>query len=202
MLRLTFLASAAVCVGVYAGHIVQSAMSRGTATVDFAADEIVTMVNPRFSGRDSSGAAYVITADEARRRRQDDSIVDLINPVLNDAAGGQVRAPSGMYHRQAGIMELYQDVQITDPTGYSFKTAGARIHVAESRVEGLSPLQGRGPLGDVRADSFEILDGGNRSVLEGNTHIVIYPSKRDMSDIDAAETDIETVKETSGRIEN
>ena len=43
-------------------------------------------------------------------------------------------------------------------------------------MEGLSPLEGKGPLGDIRADSYEILDGGNRIVFQGNVTTVIIPT--------------------------
>ncbi len=49
----------------------------------------------------------------------------------------------------------------------------------EGRVEGLAPLQGKGPLGDIRCDSYEVLDDGNRIVCLGNVRTVIYPAPAD-----------------------
>ena len=134
------------------------------------------MINPRFSGRDSVGQSFQITADAAKRRLASESTVDLDAPVLRDQIGTEVRAPSGMYDREAGILELYEDVRITDAGGYVFLSNGARVFVNEGRVEGLSPLQGRGPLGDIQCDSYEVLDDGNRIVCEGNVKTVIYPA--------------------------
>ena len=48
-------------------------------------------------------------------------------------------------------------------------------------MEWLSPLEGSGPLGDIKADSYEILDGGDRIVFKGNVQTVIYPSKPEES---------------------
>lgn len=185
-LRVVFMAGAAISIGFFAGHIIQNAVQQEASSVTLDDNDVVTMVNPRFSGRDSTGAAYVITADNARQRRALNGVVDLIGPVLKDEVGTEVRAPSGMYDREAGILELYDDVVITDPTGYSFKTAGARVFVAEGRVEGLSPLEGKGPLGDIRSDSYEILDDGNRAIFTGNVRTVIYPSEKE------TDTDTET----------
>lgn len=145
-------------------------------TID--AEEVVTMVNPRFSGRDSSGAAFAITADTAKRRPANGNVVDLEDPILSDTAGTQVIAPSGMYDRDNGILELYEDVVFLDASGYEFYTTDAQIFVNEDRIVGPNPVSGKGPMGDVRADSYEILEGGNRTILRGNAHMVIYPEEK------------------------
>ena len=174
-LRLLFSACAAVSIGLFIGFIVRSAVVSETNTVDVSATETITMINPRFTGRDSVGKSFQITADAARRRMTMNSAIDLTNPVLRNDDGGLVMAPSGMYDRDAGILELYEDVRISDAEGFVFMTSGARIYVDEGRVEGLSPLQGRGPLGDIQCDSYEVLDDGDRVVCQGNVKTVIYP---------------------------
>jgi lipopolysaccharide export system protein LptC len=179
-LRVLFMACATVSIGLFLGYIIKSALTRDAVPLQISGDEVVTMLNPRFAGRDSTGQSFTITADAARRKELMANAVDLVGPILRDAAGSEVRAPSGMYDRDAGILELYDDVVITDMSGYSFKTAAARVHVGQNWVEGLSPLQGKGPLGDIRSDSYEILDGGNRVVFLGNVKTVIYPAEPDV----------------------
>jgi lipopolysaccharide export system protein LptC len=176
MLRMLFVACAAVSIGFFAGHVIKSALTSDSRPVSVTKDASVTMLNPRFTGRDSTGQSFQITADAARRRRAEDQAVDLVSPVLTDEAGSRVSAPSGMYDRAAGILELYDDVSITDASGYTFVSTGARVYVGEGRVEGLSPLQGKGPLGDIRCDSYEVLEDGNRIVCAGNVRTVIYPA--------------------------
>jgi len=176
VLRMVFVAGAAISIGFFAGHIIKSALTSESRPVRVTKDESVTMVNPRFTGRDSTGQSFQITADAARRRLGTDQTVDLTAPVMRDEAGSQVSAPTGMYDRDAGILELYDNVSITDASGYTFVSSGARVYVGEGRVEGLSPLQGKGPLGDIRCDSYEVLDDGNRIVCAGNVRTVIYPA--------------------------
>ena len=178
-LRLLFVALAAISIGFFLGHMIKSALTRDAKPVALASSEIVTMKNPRFTGRDSTGQSFTITAEAAQRKRMVQNAVDLISPVLMDGLGSVVRAPSGMYDRDAGILELYDDVEISDSSGYSFKTTGARVHVGRDWVEGLSPLEGKGPLGDIRSDSYEIFEGGNRVVFEGNVKTTIYPAEPD-----------------------
>jgi lipopolysaccharide export system protein LptC len=180
-LRYVLVGAAAVSIGLFLGYIVRSAITQESRPPPVDDTQAVTMINPRFTGRDAAGEIFTITAEAAKRRRARDGAVDLVGPVLRDAKGTEVQAPSGFYDRDTGILELYEDVRISDAAGYMFNSQGARLHVAEDRVEGLSPLEGRGPLGDIRADSYEILDGGDRIVFKGNVQTVIYPSKSEPS---------------------
>lgn len=174
-LRYALVGAAAVSVGLFLGYVIRSALSQDARPPAVRDDEAVTMINPRFTGRDADGQVFTITADAAQRRRAEDGVVDLVNPVMRDANGAELKAPTGFYDREKGVLELYEDVNIRDSAGYTFNTKGARLILGEDRVEGLSPLQGKGPLGDIQADSYEILDGGNRIVFQGNVRTVIYP---------------------------
>lgn len=175
--RYAFVAAAAISIGLFLGYILRSALSRDAAPPQVDDSQAVTMINPRFTGRDAAGEIFTITAESATRRRARDGAVDLISPVMRDAKGTEVLAPSGFYDRDLGILELYEDVRISDAAGYKFASQGARLHVSEDRVEGLSPLEGKGPLGDIKADSYEILEGGDRVVFKGNVQTVIYPQQ-------------------------
>jgi lipopolysaccharide export system protein LptC len=177
-LRMLFVACAAVSIGFFLGHIIKSAISSDARPVQIDETQAVTMKNPRFSGRDAAGTAFTIIAEAAERQRGKSDAVDLIGPILRDALGTEVRAPSGMYNAEAGILELYGDVSIKEVSGYTFLTKGARVFVNENRVEGLSPLMGKGPLGDIRADSYQVLDGGNHLIFTDNVKTTIYPEPR------------------------
>ncbi len=179
LLRMVFVAGAAISAGIMIGPIVASALTASTTKIETVdAAEVVTMVNPRFTGRNLEGAAFIITADTARRRRNDSSIVDLTNPKMVDELGTEVIALSGVFRQNAETLDLFENVQVTDKDGYSFDTAAARVNLLEGRVEGYEPLSGDGPLGDVRADTYEILEDGNRVILRGNVDMTIYPDGR------------------------
>lgn len=176
LLRMLFVAGAAISAGVIIGPIAATALSGAGQTIDqIAADEVITMVNARFTGRNIAGDAYIITAEEARRRRADSSVIDLKNPRLVDDKGTEVSAPIGVYYQNSEYLDLFQAVQVRDGEGYQFTTTAARLFVQEGRVQGLDPLSGNGPLGDVRADSYEIEDDGDRVILRGNVNLTIYP---------------------------
>ena len=76
----------------------------------------------------SACAAWnTITADAAQRRRTEEGVVDLVNPIMRDSKGAELKAPTGYYDRDKGVLELYEAVNITDSAGYSFISRGARM---------------------------------------------------------------------------
>lgn len=180
VLRLVFTAGAAISIGVLAGPVIGNAVSGlADGRKSFEGSEIVTMINPRFTGRDAGGKSYVITADEAQARRADSSIVDLVNPTLVDQAGSRITAPEGTFDQTSQTLDLFRDVRVSDQGGYRFRTTSARFYVTEGRVEGLEPLQGQGPLGDIRSDAYEITEDGDVITFNGNVQMVFTPRERD-----------------------
>lgn len=183
LLRMVFVAGAAISAGVIIGPMAATTLTGSGQLIDqLEGDEVVTMVNARFTGRNFSGEAYVITAEAAQRRRADPSVINLTNPRMVDDKGTQVSAPVGVYYQNAEYLDLFQAVKVRDREGYEFTTTAARVFVQEGRVQGLEPLSGNGPLGDVRADSYEIEDEGDRVIFRGNVDLTIYPDGEDGSE--------------------
>ncbi|MEM7768012.1 MAG: LPS export ABC transporter periplasmic protein LptC [Pseudomonadota bacterium] len=175
VLRMVFTYGAAASIGLLAGYLIQSAFQGSDGRRSFQSNEIVTMINPRFTGRDSAGQAYVITAESAQRRRGQDGIVDLTNPRMIDEAGTRVTAPEGTYDLNAVTLDLYRDVQVAEASGYIFSSTSARFHVNDGRVEGVDPLRGVGPLGDIRSDTYQITEDGSVMTFLGNVEMTFYP---------------------------
>ena len=175
-LRVAFTAGAAISIGVLAGPVIANAISDFSgARKSFEGSEIVTMLNPRFTGRDASGSAYVITADTAQRRRAELDVVDLTNPMLVDELGTRVTAPDGTFDQRTQTLDLFRDVRVSDEAGYRFRTTTARFYIVEGRIEGLAPLEGKGPLGDIRSDTYEITEDGDVITFRGNVEMVFEP---------------------------
>lgn len=173
VLRIAFTAGAAISLGALAGPVMANALSGlGDARRSYEGSEIVTMLNPRFTGRDASGDQYVITADTAQRRRADEDVIDLTNPTLVDDQGVRVTAPEGTYDQSLQTLDLFRDVRVTDQAGYRFFTTSARFHIAQGRIEGREPLRGQGPLGDIRSDTYEITEDGDVVNFRGNVEMI------------------------------
>lgn len=174
ILRMAFTYGVAASIGLLAGYLLNSALDGSGSRRAFKGEEIVTMLNPRFTGRDAAGDAYVITADSAQRRRADPNLIDLSNPSLVDEKGTQVDAPEGTFDQGAQVLELFRDVRVLEPSGYVFTTTHARVFVTEGRIVGVEPLQGQGPLGDIRSDTYTITESGDVMNFDGNVEMTFY----------------------------
>ncbi len=167
ILRLVFTIGSVLAAGVLLGTVIDSALREHRPQAATSSIS-VTVLGPRFEGRDSNDKPYVLTADTARRRRENVGMIDLVNPRLEDAASTVVQAREGVWNAGDEVLDLVGDVVMTDAAGYTFTSEKTRMFVRENRVEGQTPLNGVGPIGEVRADSYEVLDDGNRIALKGN----------------------------------
>ena len=82
-------------------------------------------------------------------------------------------ANSGVYNQVERTVQLNGDVVFADDGGNTFSSTGAFVNAAENRVEGNRAIRGAGPLGSVRADSYEIREGGGRIVFRGRVKGVV-----------------------------
>ncbi len=176
-MRLGLIASAIVTLGVFLGFVARSAYNSAVGTGDtLPSDEMVIMLNPRFTGRDANGELYTITADSAERRRANNDLVDLVNPKLQNARNGDVIAPIGLFDRSKETLDLFEDVLMTDARGYLFHSTHAKVEIETGKVIGLSPLEGTGPVGDITAGSYELSDTDDSVLLTGGVRTIILPA--------------------------
>jgi lipopolysaccharide export system protein LptC len=176
ILRLLFTIGAVLSAGILVGYVINNMVNAGRPPVA-GAGAGATMFGPRFEGRDDNDRPYVLTAETARRRREATGLIDLVSPRLEDAASTAVQARNGVWDDQKKILDLVDDVVMTDAAGYTFTADRTRMYVEENRVEGKTPLRGYGPIGEVRADQYEVVDDGDRIILRGNVWTKFTPKK-------------------------
>lgn len=167
IIRLLFTVGAVLSAGLLIGPAIQHTIA-ASAPKYSAPTLSETMLHPRFEDRDANDKPYVVTADTARRRRDNPNLIDLVNPRLEDATSTSVQAREGVFDRAQQILDLKGDVVMQDAGGYTFTAESTRMYLKDNRVEGATPLRGTGPIGEVRADSYEVIDNGNQIVLRGN----------------------------------
>lgn len=167
ILRLLFTIGAVLSAGWLVGTVIESSFRERHAEPG-AAGLSVTVHGPRFEGFDDNDRPYSLTALTAQRQRDNVALIDLVNPHLKDAASSTVQARQGVWNAELEVLDLEGDVVMTDAGGYTFTSQKARMFVKENRVEGQEPLTGFGPIGEVRADAYEVYDNGERIVLKGN----------------------------------
>ncbi|MAV51014.1 MAG: hypothetical protein CME93_08675 [Hyphomonadaceae bacterium] len=187
MIRMFFVAAAAISAGIIIGPIVASSLNGSSQGITrISGDQVITMINPRFSGRNYAGETYTITAETAQRRRDDPETIDLKRPKLINEHGSEITAPVGVFYQKDDYLYLSQTVSVRESTGYELQTEAADIYVASSQVSGRNPLTGHGPLGSIKADSYEISEDNGRLILRGNVEMTIYPDRRDRPTPDLA----------------
>jgi len=177
ILRLLFTIGAVLSAGWLVGTVIESSL-RQRHSDPAAAGLSVTVHGPRFDGFDDNDRPYTLTALTAQRRRDNLALVDLVNPRLKDTASTTVQARTGVWNAELEVLDLEGDVVMTDAGGYTFTSQKTRMYVKENRVEGQEPLNGVGPIGEVRADAYEVYQNGERIVLKGNVWTRFTPKKR------------------------
>jgi lipopolysaccharide export system protein LptC len=129
------------------------------------------MINPRFTGRDQRGDPYQIIAAAAMRDPSSPALTELETPRLDllagAALGSVVVSEFGVFDRYGRTLDLSGKVRLDTGNGYTFITEAARVFVDENRVAGSVSVEGSGPIGTIRGDGFEILDGGARIRFSG-----------------------------------
>ncbi|PHS26926.1 MAG: LPS export ABC transporter periplasmic protein LptC [Robiginitomaculum sp.] len=172
ILRLSFLVLSAVIIAVVALYILINALRKEAPAPPPPenVDGEVRMINPRFTGRDSAGRPYVVIADTATRRRDEPDTTDLVNPRLDTAPGAdssQVTAKGGVYRANKKTLTLFDSVHFTTPNGYEYVTEHAKFYIDTDHIVGDKPVSGTGPMGSVRADAYEIINGGEKVIFSG-----------------------------------
>ena len=134
----------------------------------------IHMTNARFFGRDGSGRAYVLGANEASRVNGDIQRIELIGPLLTFGAGGDseahISADKGVYREDDRILRLNGHVVLRDPSNNVFTTDQAIVDTVHGTVVGKSNVSGSGPTGRITADTFAVYDQGKRVVFTGDVH--------------------------------
>ncbi len=143
--------------------------------------DTVTMENARFAGVDAQNRSFNVTAARAVQSADDSNHIDLRRPkadiVLASGAKVAVESDAGGLQRDTQILDLIGKVTLTQDQGYEFHTTNARVDLNERTAAGDAPVEGRGPQGEIRAEGFEILDGGARVIFRGRSRALFQPQQ-------------------------
>ncbi len=141
----------------------------------------LTMKKPRLSGTDAKGNPYLITADLAVQDKKNAHRATLINVDADlqygSARWASARAGKGVVDLDAKTLELADDIAIYTDSGYELHTRSAHADLASNVVSGREKVEGQGPIGWMRADSFRIDRNRRHVTLQGNVRMKLYPKK-------------------------
>lgn len=182
-LRLVFLV---LIVALAANVVIQSVLAgRGAPALRTPMiGDAERIINPRFTGRDASGRAYVLTADSAVRRLAGiGNLTDLENPRIDYALllGGaqepdasEVLSRLGVYDDQTRLLHMTDRVRFSTRSGYRFQTEGASIDLDRGVIFGEDPVEGHAPWGGIQANGFELYEDGRRLRFTGGVVTRFY----------------------------
>lgn len=134
------------------------------------------MIKPHFQGVDAQNRPYTVIAEEAT---QIDAQTVSMKAIRADMATDNgtwlaLNALSGVMQMQKKQIELTGGVDMFYEGGYEFRTDHAHIDVAQGSVTGDAPIEGQGPPGTLKADSFSVLDRGRVIRFNGSVRMKLY----------------------------
>ena len=139
------------------------------------------MNSPEYYGTSDSGDQYKVTG--MRAVQVSPTLIRIANvegQFINPNGGWRsIAAESAEYQQEAKQLNLTGNVTMMDQQGYSFTTESALLNTATSEVVGNEQVQGSGPLGNLLASSFRIMDNGKRIIFYGGESQVKLTIKRE-----------------------
>jgi lipopolysaccharide export system protein LptC len=140
------------------------------------------MIKAHFTGTDSAGQPFTVTADTAAQQKQLPDLIDMAFPkadmTMKGGAWVALSAKKGVYDRKTEKLDLSEDVTVFHDSGYEFRTSSAIVDLTTSSAEGSAPVTGQGPGGNLSATGFRILERGRILVFTGKSRMALFPSTR------------------------
>lgn len=97
--------------------------------------------------------------------------------TLTNGAWVAVTADDGVYHRDAGTVDLRGNVTLFHDTGLQFQTDAATVDLKNDVARGDQPVEGQNPNGELVAQGFEVRDDGQTVVFTGRAYMKLYPKQ-------------------------
>jgi LPS export ABC transporter protein LptC len=136
---------------------------------------------PEFTGRDTEGRPYVVTAAKVLQGLQLDSPMTLDKPqavlTLNEQSheAATLQGTTGVYDPQKKTLSLTGNVALIHSDGYTLNMQDLFIDLPNGTSSTKTPVTGVGPTGQISGESMELLDKGNHIILHGKSKVVLTP---------------------------
>lgn len=150
--------------------IVQSILNSFNVYQSSQAD--IRMTNPRFFGQTNSGERYIISGLEAIRRGNNAPVISVNAPNMelksDNGKPTLLKGLRGVYNEPDKTFTVEGDVVLNGgPNDFSFRTQEAIIDLNTSTVRGNKPIEGFGPTGHIKGESYIISDNGRHIAIKG-----------------------------------
>jgi lipopolysaccharide export system protein LptC len=134
------------------------------------------MSNPHFQGVDAQNRPYTVTATKATQLDEENISMEQIRADMNLGTGAWIAmdAGTGLMNMKTKQLELHDGIDLFYQGGYEFRTSNAQVDIQKGNAYGESPVEGQGPLGTLKANSFQIVNQGQRIVFNGSVRMKLY----------------------------
>jgi len=154
--------------------------------------ESLRMLNPRYAGLDDNQLPYQVTAEVASQDSPKADTIALEKPKADmtqtDGSWVALEAAIGHYGQKSELLDLSGGVNLFHDSGYEFNSPSARIHLDKGMAEGQERVVGHGPLGEIEAEGFRLVDKGKTIFFTGKSRLLMYPSEDDPSQAPAEQS--------------
>lgn len=135
------------------------------------------MEQPRYQGVDQNDQPFTVIADKAIQLDKNTIELHAIRADMNQKDGTWLALNSGKgeLNMETKKIKLEQDVNMFYDGGYEFRTSHANIDMDKGSASGDAPVEGQGPSGVLKADSFSIENRGQVIKFNGSVRMTLYP---------------------------
>ena len=144
-------------------------------------DNDLAMLKPRLTGSDQKGNPFVITADAAIQQGANSRKVILkkveADITLDENRWLNASATQGFVDMEKGALTLSGGIAIFSGDGYELHTERANVDLKKGLFRGPGSITGQGPMGRLRADTFELDRRTKQLVLRGHVYMTFSPSQ-------------------------
>ncbi len=163
----------------------------GAAPMAPADAAYLTMNNPQFTGTDTQGRNFNLTAHKALQQTAESSVLELQSPkgdmTLSTGNWVSLTADAGKFDQKQRQLEVNGNVMLFHDKGYQVTTEEARVDLKAGSAHGEKPVHGQGPDGVVDADGgFNVTDFGERIEFLGKTNLTFYDGNQTLPDAGGA----------------
>lgn len=136
-----------------------------------------TMIKPHYQGMDVNNQPYTVLADSATQKDKDTVVMQAVRAdvLRTDGKWLALNAAAGELNTQSKQLALTGGVNMFYDGGYEFRSDHAQVDIQEGSAYGDSPVEGQGPLGTLKADSFSVTDRGKVIRFNGSVKMTLYP---------------------------
>lgn len=144
-------------------------------------DGVIHMTNPRYVGTDSGNRLFSVEATTGRQEDASSPRIRLsdIRAQMELQPGNPafVHARTGIYRMKDSTLSLIGGVSLRSAAGYQLEMDGAEIDLKAHKAVGSGNIRGASEVGQLQANTMEILVDTQEGVFEGGVKMSLVPRR-------------------------